>query len=86
MDDEINTSGIKISNGAKLTIPYKPMVFASSESDKQSHTVEMQFKISNVQKYGNLITNITRYKGDEDYYKDFEAQRGTGYDNYDIYL
>ena len=86
MDDEINTSGIKISNGAKLTIPYKPMVFASSESDKQSHTVEMQFKISNVQKYGNLITNITRYKGDEDYYKAFEAQREIGYDNYDIYL
>jgi predicted aldo/keto reductase-like oxidoreductase len=33
-----------------------------------------------------LITNITRYKGDEDYYKAFEAQRETGYDNYDIYL
>jgi hypothetical protein len=34
MDDDINTSCIKISNGAQLSIPYKSMVFASSESDK----------------------------------------------------
>jgi hypothetical protein len=87
MDEDINTSCIKISNGAELTIPYKPMTFASSESDKQSHTVEMQFKISNVQKYGNLIRNITRYKGDEDYYLDFKEREAKGeYDNYDIYL
>ena len=87
LDEEINTSCIKISNGAKLTIPYKSMVFASSESDKQSHTVEMQFKISNIQKYGNLIRNITRYIGDENYYLDFKQKEAQGlYDNYDIYL
>lgn len=87
MDDDINTSCIKISNGAQLSIPYKSMVFASSESDKQSHTVEMQFKISNIQKYGNLIRNITRYVGDADYYKDFKLKEAEGlYDNYDVYL
>ena len=87
MDEDINTSCIKISNGAQLSIPYKSMVFASSESDKQSHTVEMQFKISNIQKYGNLIRNITRYVGDADYYKDFKLKEAEGlYDNYDVYL
>ena len=86
MDNDINTSCVRISNGAQLSIPYKPMVFASNESDKQSHTVELQFKISNIQKYGNLITNITRYKGDETYYENFKKQEKDGYDNYDIYL
>ena len=86
MDNDINTSCVRISNGAQLSIPYKPMVFASSESDKQSHTVELQFKVSNIQKYGNLITNITRYKGDETYYENFKKQEKDGYDNYDIYL
>jgi S-adenosylmethionine hydrolase len=86
MDNDINTSCVRISNGAQLSIPYKPMVFASGESDKQSHTVELQFKVSNIQKYGNLITNITRYKGDKTYYENFKKQEKDGYDNYDIYL
>ena len=87
MDNDIKTSCIRISNGAELVIPYKPMVFASGESDKQSHTVEMQFKISNIQKYGNLIRNITRFKNDEEYYLDFKEKEAKGeYDNYDVYL
>ena len=87
MDEDINTSFIRISNGAELTIPFQPMTFASGESDKQSHTVEMQFKISNIQKYGNLIKNITRYKNDENYYLAFKEKEKAGlYDNYDVYL
>ena len=33
-----------------------------------------------------MITNITRYKGDETYYENFKKQEKDGYDNYDIYL
>jgi hypothetical protein len=62
------------------------MTFASNSAQNQSHTVEMQFKISNISKYDNLITNITRYEGDGDWYDAFKAQKDTGYSNYDAYL
>ena len=45
------------------------MVFAGNTQSQQSHTIEMQLKISNNQLYSNLITNVTRYnipKYDED--------------------
>ena len=98
-DKEINTSFLKISNGAKLTIPFKSLTFGSDVAGSISQTIEMQLKISNVQRYGTLITNITRYdiptgevdsKGepvyrtDETEYNNYLAQ--TQYTNYDAYL
>jgi hypothetical protein len=50
-----------ISNGAKLTIPFGRLVFADIDASKQSNSIEMQFRIRNIQNYQNLITNITRY-------------------------
>ena len=94
LDKETNTSYLRISNGAQLTIPYKSMTFASNNLDNQSHTVELQFRIRNIQNYDNLIKNITRYKfgegddapTDDNYYEEFKAQKETGYDNYDAFL
>jgi hypothetical protein len=81
MDKEINQTCLRISNGAQLSIPYKPMTFASNNLDSQSHTVELQFRIRNIQNYDNLIKNITRYKfgegddapTDDTYYEEFKA-------------
>lgn len=83
-DNELSTSCLRVSNGAKFTLPYEQMEFGSSRADQQSHTLEMQLKVSNIQKYGNLITDITRYQGDSTYYTNFQNQNV--YDNYDAYL
>jgi hypothetical protein len=46
--DTTNTSCLRISNGAKFKIPFESIVFASGVSGKESHTVEVQFRIRNV--------------------------------------
>lgn len=84
MDSEINQSCLRISNGAKFSIPYQQMIFGSTTAEQQSHSVELQFRITNVQKYNKLISNITRYKNDTAWYNAFKAQ--TKYANYDAYL
>ena len=93
--DVTNTSCLRISNGAQLTVPFKSLVFGSGVSGQISHTVEMQLRIRNIQKYENLITNVTRYKvspssglsyDDNATYEKFKEQMLTGYDNYDAYL
>ena len=84
MDSDINQSCLRISNGAKFSIPYQQMIFGSSTAEQQSHSVELQFKITNVQKYDKLISNITRYKDDSKWFAAFEAQ--SKYTNYDAYL
>lgn len=98
-DDAIKTSCLRISNGAKFTIPFKSLTFGSNIAGSISHTIEMQLKIKNVQRYGTLITNITRYQvptvfddngdpttyvSDQSIYDAFNAQ--TQYNNYDAYL
>jgi hypothetical protein len=83
-DDEIKTSCLRISNGAKFRIPFKALTFGSDVAGSISHTIEMQLKIKNIQRYGTLITNITRYKNDGDYYDAFVAQ--SDYTNYDAFL
>lgn len=95
-DKETNSTCLRISNGAQLSIPYDTMIFANNIVGQQSHTIEMQFRIRNIQNYDNLIKNITRYQfgeeenapNDETEYKAFKAQRYEegGYDNYDAYL
>ena len=86
MDEETKQSCLRISNGARFSIPLfkNGMTFASSSSGEQSNTIEIQFKIRNVQNYSNLITNITRYEGDDAWYAAFLNQ--DKYTNYDAYL
>ena len=84
MDPAINQSCLRISNGAKLSIPYQQMIFGSTSAEQQSHSVELQFRVTNAQKYDKLISNITRYENDGDWFKAFEAQ--TKFTNYDAYL
>lgn len=91
--DEDNKTCLRISNGAKLSIPIGPTVFANPngpQDTKQSHTIELTFKIRNVQDYSNLIRTITRYENDGDLYKAFYNEEtgkfNTTYTNYDAFL
>lgn len=61
MDESMNTTYLKVSNGAKFTLPIGKMVFAGTSQSEQSHTIEMQLKVSNNQLYSNLVSNVTRY-------------------------
>lgn len=91
--DKDNKTCLRISNGAKLTIPIGRTTFANPNgqaSTEQSHSIEIMFKIRNVQDYSNLIRTITRYKNDENLYKAFyDDTTGTfktSYTNYDAFL
>lgn len=92
-----NQTCLKISNGASISIPLKELIFGGATT--QQHSFEIQLKITNIQKYDNLIKNVTRYyyypKGiitgedndkvkDDEFYANFIKQ--TLYDNYDNYL
>ena len=85
-----NRTCLRISNGASLTIPIGNMVFAQLGSDVNSiaHTIEMQFKIRNIQNYSNLIRNITRYNNDTELFNKFyeDGVYKTKYTNYDSFL
>lgn len=63
-DTDGNTA-LRISNGAKFSIPMKTMQFHGQQANSQSNSFELEFKVRNVQRYTNLITDITRYKNDE---------------------
>lgn len=85
MDNKNNTF-LRISNGAKFTIPIGRTSFS-----EQSHTFELMFKIRNVQNYGGLVKNITRYylddskkETDQKLYEEYIGQ--TNFDNYDAFL
>ena len=91
--DEDNKTCLRISNGAKLSIPIGRTVFSNpsgSQATEQSHSIELTFKIRNVQDYSNLIRTITRYKNDEKLYKAFYDEEtgkfNTTYTNYDAFL
>ena len=93
----IGQTCLKISNGASISIPIGNMVFGKNEIGQKAHSFEIQFKLSNIQKYSNLIKDVTRYWiypggivsesnriTDDIEYDKFLAQ--DIYDNYDIYL
>ena len=61
MDESLNTTYLRVSNGAKFTLPIGKMVFAGTSQSEQSHTIEMQLKVANNQLYSNLVSNVTRY-------------------------
>ena len=84
--DEKNNTFLRISNGAKFAIPIGRTSFS-----EQSHTFELMFKIKNVQNYGSLVKNVTRYylddskkETDATLYNEFVNQ--TDFDNYDAFL
>ena len=84
MMDNNNRTFLRISNGAKFTLPLGKTEFAGNTQDTQSHTFEMMFKIRNIQNYSDLITNVTRYKinnaVDDVYYEEYEKSDFTNYD------
>lgn len=88
IQDEDNQTCLRISNGASFEIGFEPMVMGTDINGKSSWTVEMQFKISNVKTYNNLITTYTRYPNDSEKWETFKAQMNDtgGYTNYDDYL
>lgn len=84
--DENNTTCLRVSNGAEVSIPIGKMTFKNGSS---SATVEIQFKIKNPQNYAKVITKYTRYKigsdwTDNDAWDAFKAQ--DKYLNYDEFL
>lgn len=88
IQDEDNQTCLRISNGASFDIGFDPMVVGTDTNGQSSWTVEMQFKISNVKTYNNLITTYTRYPNDAEKWKEFKAQMNDtgGYTNYDDFL
>lgn len=85
--DENNTTCLRVSNGAEVSIPVGKMAFKDGSS---SATIEIQFKIKNPQNYAKVITKYTRYKVSKDNWEDndawdkFKAQNK--YLNYDEFL
>jgi len=73
IQDEDNQTCLRISNGASFEIGFEPMVMGTDINGKSSWTVEMQFKISNVKTYNNLITTYTRYPNDAERWEAFKA-------------
>ena len=60
-DPDTKSTFLRISNGARLSIPFRPLQFGGNQEGIDSNSIEMAFKIKNIQKYNNLITNVTRY-------------------------
>lgn len=86
--DENNTTCLRVSNGAEVSIPIGTMEFDNGSANS-THTIEIQFKIRNPQNYAKVITKYTRYKfpnGDTDdaAWAEFKAQKD--YLNYDEFL
>ena len=83
---------LRISNGASLSIPIGQLRFAAENgTDAEiTHTIEMQFKVRNIQNYSNLIHNITRYNDDGELFNLFYDSTNntylTKYTNYDSFL
>ena len=86
--DENKDTCLRISNGAEFSIPLGITDINTSTAGKSSVTFEFQFKVRNVQEYGNLIKEITRYKEDNDYFNLYTQQKSqpNAINNYDQFL
>lgn len=98
-DTESKSTFLRVSNGAKFTIPFRKLTFGTSDYSARSNSIEIAFKVRNIQNYANLITNITRYNipvldsdgkvtsyiKDDDKYNAFLNNKD-GFTNYDAYL
>ena len=53
---------LSVANGASATIGFKPIELNGSSST----TIEMRFRVRNIQEYSTLVTTIARYNVEED--------------------
>ena len=91
-----NKTCLRISNGARVSIPIGQMRFAGTTDAETAHTIELQFKVRNIQNYSNLIHNITRYSWSNgsvtdnelfaEFYNTNTHSYVTSYTNYDSFL
>ena len=93
--DADGNSCLRISNGAKFSIPIGApygsktktgITFNSNLQGEQSQVFEFEFKIRNVQNYEHLIKLVTRYEGDGEYYDEYDKNQRGNYDSYDQFL
>ena len=61
-DNSGNGSYLSIANGASATIDFKPIELNSTSST----TIEMRFRVRNIQEYSTLVTTVARYNVVED--------------------
>ena len=101
-DKETKNTFLRISNGATFKIPFENLTFGTNSTSQQSNSIELAFKIRNIQNYSNLITNVTRYnipvtfdatgkpnsyrQDTEEYEVKFKAPDQKTYTNYDAFL
>ena len=60
VSDEDSNSCLRLSNGASIEIP----LGARSFNDKSDYTIEVRFKVHNIQSYSTLISNETQDTGE----------------------
>lgn len=84
---------LRISNGARFSIPIGQITMNSTTAGSQSYTFEFQFKIRNIQNYEKLISLVTHYYLDENQTQDdtqiyelYRNEYATVYDTYDQFL
>ena len=61
-DGSGNGAYLSIANGASASINFKPIELNSSDST----TIELRFRVRNIQEYSTLVTTIARYNVEED--------------------
>lgn len=77
---------LRISNGAKFSIPFGQMTFNGGAATNTSNSFDFQFKIRNVKDYSSLIKTVTRYVDDNVFFNDWYANYRVQYPSYDSYL
>lgn len=77
---------LRISNGAKFSIPFGPMTFNGGAATNTSNSFDFQFKIRNVKDYSSLIKTVTRYVDDGVFYDEWKEKYQKQYPSYDSYL
>jgi hypothetical protein len=53
---------LSVANGASATIDFKPIELNGASST----TIELRFRVRNIQEYSTLVTTIARYNVEED--------------------
>ena len=65
-DQDSGNACLRVSNGARFSVPLGQTKLATAGASEQSYTFEFQFKVRNVQDYSQILHNVTRYKGNTD--------------------
>ena len=91
--DSTGNTCLRISNGAKFSIPIGQITMNSNTANSESYTFEFQFKIRNIQNYEKLISLVTHYwlddtesQDDSQLYELYRSEYTTMYDTYDQFL